>query len=201
MKARRTDGPDDTALIRSSLEGDRVAFTRLIRRYEDTIYGYAYRVCRDRGTAEEVLQDTIINGHAKLGSFDGRSRFSTWLYSIVSNNCLMKRRRRKLEGIMESLDAPPAAGSPAARAPVARWDITPEDVLLQKELRETLEAAIARLPLEYRTVFILRDVEGRTTEETAAIMHISAEAAKSRLRRARAFLRNALHPGFSGNAD
>jgi RNA polymerase sigma-70 factor (ECF subfamily) len=201
MTARRTEGPDDAVLIRLSLEGDRVAFTRLIRRYEDTIFGYAYRVCRDRGKAEEVLQDTIINVHAKLGSFDGRSRFSTWLYSIVSNNCLMKKRRRKLEGIMESLDAPPAAGSPAARSPVARWDVTPEDVLLQRELRETLETAIAQLPLEYRTVFILRDVEGRTTEETAGIMHISVEAAKSRLRRARAFLRNALHPGFSDGAE
>jgi RNA polymerase sigma-70 factor (ECF subfamily) len=201
MKERPSGKPDDAALMRSAVAGDARAFTQLIRRYEDTIYGYAFRICRDRTRADEVLQDTIINVHAKLGSFDGRSRFSTWLYTIVSNNCLMKRRRTKLDEAMRSLDAPPGTDASGEAHPIARWDVTPADILLQKEVKDLLEKAIGRLPVEYRTVFILRDVEGASNEETAKIMKISVEATKSRLRRARAFLRNALHPYFAAHGE
>jgi RNA polymerase sigma-70 factor (ECF subfamily) len=109
----------------------------------------------------------------------------------------MKLRRRKiqeLEDPLEVYDDPPGDDGPMRRAPIARWEETPADLLLVKELRSALDTAINKLPVDYRVVFVLRDVEGKSTEETARILHLSVEATKSRLRRARAFLRDQLHP-------
>lgn len=157
------------------------------------VYKFSYKVCRDRQKAEEALQDTFINMYRNLDSFDGRSKLSTWLYRIVANNCLMKRRRRKLEELLESYDDLPADDGTLAHN-MPRWDETPADVVLQRELRDVLDRAIAKLPVDYRIVFILRDVEGNSNEETAKILGLSVEATKSRLRRARAFLRDQLNP-------
>jgi RNA polymerase sigma-70 factor (ECF subfamily) len=187
----------ERSLIASARGGDTRAFSELVRRYEQTVYRYSYKLCRDREKAEETFQDTFISVYRKLGTFDGRSRFSTWLYAIVTNNCLMRHRRRKIRDIEESLEA---LESPAVSADgkfthdIARWDKTPADSLLDKELRVQIEKAIGKLPPDYRIVFTLRDMEGKSTEETARIAGISREAAKSRLRRARAFLRDQLTP-------
>ena len=185
----------DEALIEAAKSGDERAFTTLVRRYEDTVYKFSYKVCREKEKAEETLQDTFINVFRKLDSFDGKSRFSTWLYTIVANNCLMKRRRRKSDQLQESLEAydePPSGQTGKHPTTVAREELTPVDLLLQQELQSLLDAAILKLPLDYRLVFVLRDLEGKSTEETASIARISVEATKSRLRRARAFLRNEL---------
>jgi RNA polymerase sigma-70 factor (ECF subfamily) len=195
--SRHPDSPSDDQLIAAALGGDRGAFTALVERYEDTVYRFAFRVCRDRRKAEETLQDTFINVFRKLRSFDGKSKFSTWLFTIVTNNCRMKHRQRKsheLEESLEAYDAPPGRRDGESTTEIARWEETPADLLLDKELRTVLDRSIAALPLDYRTVFILRDVEGHTTEETARIVGISVEATKSRLRRARAFLRDRLDP-------
>ena len=182
----------DEELIRAASKGDKSSFSALVRRYEDTVFKFSFKVCRDKEKAEEALQDTFINVYRKLGSFDGKSKFSTWLYSIVTNNCLMKRRRRKLDTLMESMDEPPTNGDGSFIDHVARWDETPSDLLLKKEFQHLLNGAILKLPVDYRVVFVLRDLEGKSTEETAEILKISGEAAKSRLRRARAFLRTQL---------
>lgn len=184
-------------IIRAAAGGNHAAFDELVRRYEETIYRFSLKLCRDPRKAEEVLQDTFINIYRKLGTFDGNSKFSTWLYSVVTNNCLMKRRKRKMEEIeepLEILDTPETDRDGKFIRPVARWEETPADILQGKELREVLNRAILSLPELYRAVFVLRDVEGKSTEETAEILKISDEAAKSRLRRARAFLREQLDP-------
>jgi len=186
----------DKSLIQAARKGDQKAFAALVRRYEDTVFKFSFKVCRERAKAEETLQDTFINVFRKLDTFDGKSKFSTWLYTIVSNNCLMKRRRRKrddLEESLETFDNPPDGG-PQSRQQPAPWEKTPDEVLLDKELQTLLDRAILKLPVDYRLVFVLRDVEGRSTQETASILKISEEATKSRLRRARAFLRDQLHP-------
>jgi RNA polymerase sigma-70 factor (ECF subfamily) len=173
------------------------AFSELVRRYEKTVYRYAYKLCRDREKAEETFQDTFISVYRKLGTFDGRSQFSTWLYMIVTNNCLMRYRRRKVREIEQSLEAletPETSADGRFTHAIARWDETPVDLVLNRELRAQIEKAIGKLPAEYRIVFTLRDIEGKSTEETARIVGISVEAAKSRLRRARAFLREQLTP-------
>jgi RNA polymerase sigma-70 factor (ECF subfamily) len=194
----------DDDLIRAARRGDRRALTALIKRYEETVYRFAFKICRDREKAEEALQDTFISVFKKLSSFDGKSKFSTWLYTIVTNNCLMKRRKRRaqeLEDPLEILDHPPRAADGHFTRQIESWPATPSDVVLDKEMRHVLDQAIQRLPEEYRVVFVLRDVEGRSNEETAGILSISVEATKSRLRRARAFLRNELTPYMSARGD
>ena len=196
MKTHGTEHTSDDNLIAAARSGDTRAFTTLVRRYEDTVYKFSYKVCRDREKAEETLQDTFVNVFRKLDSFDGKSKFSTWLYAIVTNNCLMRRRRRKSQELEESLEAAEEAARDSEGGPrtVAWTEVTPADHLLTRELQETMDTAILALPLEYRVVFVLRDIEGKSTQETAEILNISEEATKSRLRRARAFLRARLQP-------
>ncbi len=194
--ARPKLGPDETPLIRRAQHGDDRAFTELVKRYEAQVYSFAFKVCRDREKAAETLQDTFITVYRKLHQFDGRSAFATWLYRIVVNNCKMKHRRRKLDTLMESLDDPPPHSHDGEheRELPADVDDTPAEQLLTKELQGVLSEAIQKLPLDYRTVFVLRDVEGLSTRETATIVKITEEAVKSRLRRARAFLRREVAP-------
>ena len=197
MSQHKTGKKTDEELIRAARGGNKAAFTALVKRYEETVYKFSFKLCRDREKAEETFQDTFVNVFRKLDSFDGKSKFSTWLYAIVTNNCLMKRRRRKLhelEDSLEVLDHPPSSADGAFTHEVARWEETPADIVLRKELKEVLDKAILKLPGDYRAVFVLRDIEGRSTEEAAEVLEISVEAAKSRLRRARAFLREQLDP-------
>ncbi|HXX65433.1 MAG TPA: sigma-70 family RNA polymerase sigma factor [Bacteroidota bacterium] len=197
MNAKEYKRISEERLIATARGGDRRAFGELVRRYEETVYRFAFKLCRDREKAEETFQDTFINVYRKLDSFDGKSKFSTWLYTIVTNNCLMRHRQRKiraLEDSLEALDAPETLPNGQFRHDIARWEKTPADVVLDKELRMKIEEAIGNLPSDYRIVFTLRDIEGKSTEETAQIVGISLEAAKSRLRRARAFLRERLTP-------
>jgi RNA polymerase sigma-70 factor, ECF subfamily len=196
-RGARKDKESDEALIARIRSGDKKAFTLLIKRYEETVYRFSFKVCRDPAKAEEAMQDTFINVFRKLDSFDGKSKFSTWLYAIVTNNCRMKRRQTKVRAAEESLDEmmdPSFTEEGKMAREIAQWDDTPEDRMMDKELRELLERSIARLPEDYRLVFVLRDIDGNSTEETASIMGISVEATKSRLRRARAFLREQLDP-------
>ena len=186
----------DPGLIAQALEGDHRAFLQIVRRYEQTVYSFAYKVCRDREKAAETLQDTFVNVFRKLHQFDRRSKFTTWLYSIVANNCMMKHRRTKLDAmavpideVLQDQDHPPFHGEP----PLSTWKSTPLEGIMNRELKEVLDKAIRKLPLDYRAVFILRDVEGRSAEETAKILALSIPAVKSRLRRARVFLRNQLN--------
>lgn len=187
----------DAELINAAKAGDRRAFSELVRRYEGTVYRFAFKLCRDKEKASETFQDTFINVYRKLASFDGRSKFSTWLYSIVANNCLMKNRKRRmqeLEDPLEVLDNPLTAPDGRFATRIARWPQTPDDLVLSKELATVLETAIRKLSEDYRAVFVLRDIEERSTAEAAQVLNISIEAVKSRLRRARAFLRNELAP-------
>jgi RNA polymerase sigma-70 factor (ECF subfamily) len=189
----------DQKLIKAAAKGDKSAFSALVKRYEETVYRFSYKVCRDREKAEEALQDTFINVYRKLGAFDGKSKFSTWLYSIVTNNCLMKHRKRKLGDLLESLDDPPMKDDGTFAEHIARWNETPADVLIKKEFQAYMDKAVLKLPVDYRVVFVLRDLEGKSGDETAKILGISEEATKSRLRRARAFLRTELTPYLSSH--
>lgn len=183
----------DLDLIEQARGGDERAFTALMKQYQSIVLNFAHKVCRDTTKAEETFQDTFINVYQKLDQFDGRSKFSTWLYSIVTNNCLMKRRRRKIDEKMQAYDEFPGDGHESESAlQVADSAPGPIQTLINRELQDHLDRAILRLPMEYRVVFILKDLQGNSNEETAEILGISVEAAKSRLRRARAFLREQL---------
>jgi RNA polymerase sigma-70 factor, ECF subfamily len=185
----------DDDILHAAQKGDRKAFVEIVRRYEETVYSFAFKVCRDRDKAAETLQDTFVNVYRKLHQFDGKSKFTTWLYSIVANNCLMKHRRSKLDEAAMSLnDLPPHGEGNGIHShpPIPAWKQTPLDGVMRQELRTLLDNAIEKLPLDYRAVFIMRDVEGHSAEETARVLRLSIPAVKSRLRRARVFLRNQL---------
>jgi len=190
---------NETDLLERAKQGDERAFTELVRQYEDMVYNFSFKVCRDRSDATETLQDTFVNVYRKLDQFDGKSKFSTWLYSIVANNCLMKRRRQKLEKASVSIDEPRMPGHDETDTPLreasllAPWQSSPLDETMTKELRTLLDSAIQKLPVDYRLVFILRDLEGQSAEDTAKIMKLTVPAVKSRLRRARVFLREQLN--------
>lgn len=188
-----TDQRTDTALIARIKQGDERAFTQLVKRYEQTVWGFAYKLCRDHEKTEESFQDTFINVFRKIDQFDSRSKFSTWLYTIVANNCLMHRRKRKLEGILESFDDAPDVDDPSIQKKLAAWGDSPIDTVMNNELRQRMDDAILQLPDEYKAVFVLRDLEDRSAEETAKILKLSVPAVKSRLRRSRIFLRHQLH--------
>ena len=196
MKTSLQIANDETALLDRAKQGDERAFTELVRQYEEMVYNFSFKVCRDRSDAAETLQDTFVNVFRKLDQFDGRSKFSTWLYSIVANNCLMKRRRQKLEKASVSIDEPRMPGHDGAEREAslpAPWQRSPLDETMTKELRSLLDEAIQKLPVDHRLVFILRDLEGQSAEDTAKIMKLSVPAVKSRLRRARVFLREQLN--------
>ncbi len=193
MTTQRDNTAGDLILIERARRGDEKAFTLLVRRYEQIVYGFAFKVCRNKDKAAETLQDTFVNVYRKLDQFDGRSKFSTWLYSIVANNCLMKHRRRRLDDESISLDSEfPDHEEPGEHS--GTWNDSPIAGVMNHELKEHLDRAIQKLPMEYRVVFILRDVEEQSAAETARILHLSIPAVKSRLRRARIFLRNQLDP-------
>ncbi len=187
------DTKSEHHLIAKVKQGDERAFAQLVKQYEQTVYGFAFKLCRDKDKAEESFQDTFINVYRKIDQFDSRSKFSTWLYTIVANNCLMNRRKRKLDGLMESFDDAPDVNDEAVQKQLQSWDDSPIETLMNKELRKTMDDAIQELPDEYKVVFVLRDLENRTAEETAKILRLSVPAVKSRLRRSRMFLRHKLH--------
>ena len=191
----------DPEIIKRAQKGDERAFTEIVKRYETLVYSFAFKVCRDSDKASETWQDTFVNVYRKLHQFDGRSKFTTWLYSVVVNSCRMKRRQRKLDQASVSIDSPELShdhdgGDDEGRTAqiIPSWKETPLDDVMDKELRTLLDSAIQKLPYEYRVVFVLRDVEGLSAEETSKILKLSVPAVKSRLRRARVFLRERLNP-------
>ncbi len=185
---------DDQTLIEQAKSGDKQAFTELYHRYRQTVYSFSYAVCHNKDYAEDVVQDTFINVFRKLHQYDGRAKFTTWLYSIVVNNCQMHNRRTQLEQAtisIEDLSDPDSERAHPIEFP-ARDDYQPDVILAAEELREALYTTLQKLPLDYRLSYILRDIEGLSNEEAAEVMGISIPALKSRLHRARRFIREQL---------
>ncbi|MDH4070687.1 MAG: sigma-70 family RNA polymerase sigma factor [Ignavibacteria bacterium] len=179
-------------LLARARAGDQAAFTKLVRNLEGVVYRYAFKVCRDREKAEEAFQDTFVNMYRKLNQFDGRARLSTWLYRIVTNHCLMKFRSEKSQKAHVSYND--EIVNARVSLPSSREGRSPLDRVMDRELREALDNAIRKLPMSYRLVFVLRDLEGLSALETSKALNITVEATKSRLRRARAALRENLDP-------
>lgn len=165
-------------LIARSKGGDSEAFSSLISRYEDRIFNLAQKVCVGLpAEAEDVYQETFLTAFKKLPKFRAESDLGTWLYRIASNLCWMRHRKKKAERLEPLLER--HHGREAG----------PEEVSRKKALREAVEAALGELPVEQRLVLVLRDIEGLSGEQTAKAMKLSVAAVKSRLHRARLFLR------------
>jgi len=184
---------NEKELIIKAQHGDRKALGELVRKYEQTIYNFSFKICRDKEKAEHAMQETFMSMIKNIGQFSGKSKLSTWLYTIVSNHCLMMARANKSKSFA-SLDDEDAL---IDEKNIAEWKVTPQKIAENNELKSILDKAIDKLPYDYRIVFLLRDVEGLSTAETGEIVKLSIPAVKSRLHRARAFLRNELNKSFS----
>lgn len=187
-------GAEDVLFIERLKAGDKAALEELIARYQAKVFGLALRVTGNREDAEEVLQDVFWRILQNVGSFRGDSKLSSWIYRIAINGALTKvRERPKHRHVPLEEELGPAMTTDGVIAePVADWTGLPSDALERRELSERLEAAIEQLPPDYRAAFVLRDVEGLSTEEACEVLDLSVAALKSRLHRARLFLRKEL---------
>lgn len=183
----------DQTLVEKVKEGDYQAFEGLVNRYEGRVYRLAMRMLRNPQDAEDALQESFLQVYRGLKSFEGRSTFSTWLFRLATNVCLMKIRHRETEPAkLLPLEDYLPQHEDGEHPQIQKWPERPEDVLLNKESREKMLEALEELPAEYRAVFILRDVEGLSNVEAGETLGISVAAVKSRLHRARLTLRGML---------
>lgn len=180
----------DSELIRRAKGEDFDAFEELVNRHSARIYSLLYRLLRRREDAEDLLQQTFLSAFQNISRFREEASFRTWITRIATNFALMKfRKEGKIHTV--SLSDPQNftdEGVPLPRE-IADWSVNPGELLERKELVEILEAAIAKLPQIYRAVFLLRDMEGLSNQEVADMMELTVSAVKSRLMRARLFLR------------
>lgn len=193
--------PTDSELIEEIGDGNAEALGMLMSRYESRVYSLAYRMMGNKEDAEDVLQDTFLNVVRSIDGFRSRSSFSTWLYRVASNAALtrlrQKNKRDKSEG--EFLDEVYSVTKAAhSESPLVDWSDGPAERLLDEEARRVMDQAVAELPEKYRVVFVLRDVEGMPAAEVAEVLELSIPAVKSRLHRARLYLRKRLSDYFTG---
>ena len=186
---------EELALVRAAKRGDVSAFEDLVRRYDRNVFRIAQHITQNREDAEDVVQDAFLKAYENLDQFQEQSKFYTWLVRIAVNEALMKLRKRRPER-MVSLDEEVKTEDDSLPREVADWSPNPEQQYTQAELREILTRTIQGLPPGFRTVFVLRDVEGLSTEETADALDLSIPAVKSRLLRARLQLRDRLSRYF-----
>ncbi len=187
----------DLLLVERLRVGDAAALEALMERYASRVYRLAHGILRNAADAEEVVQDVFLTLFQKIHTFEGRSALASWIYRVTTNAALIKRRGRKADREV-SIDArlptflPDGHRVGEGALLRADWSQTPEADLLSQETRAILERAIDELPVLYRTVLVLRDVEGLSSEEVAEIVGDSVSAVKSRLHRARMALREEL---------
>jgi RNA polymerase sigma-70 factor, ECF subfamily len=191
---RPSAGPaPDAEMARRVSLGDHDAFEGLMRQYNGRLFRVARAILRDDAEAEDALQDAYIDAYRHIDGFQGTSTLGTWLTRVVANQALMHLRRRRRHAVVVSFDAA-AAGDPDRRVPEPPDDRTesPPDTALRAEIRRLIERRIDELPVAFRTVFVMRDVEDMTVQETADCLGIPAATVRTRLFRARALLRAAL---------
>jgi RNA polymerase sigma-70 factor (ECF subfamily) len=186
---------DEARLVDAARAGDVSAFEQLIRRYDRNVFRIAQHITQNREDAEDVVQDAFLKAYQNLGQFQGQSKFYTWLVRIAVNEALMRLRRRRPER-MVSIDEDVKTEEDSMPREIADWSPNPEQLYNQAELKDILGKTIQGLPPSFRMVFVLRDVEGLSTEETAEALDLSIPAVKSRLLRARLQLRERLTKFF-----
>lgn len=188
---------DEAILIRRVQDGERDLFYELIRPYERRVYSAALAILRNPADAEDVSQEAMLKALRHIRQFRAEARFSTWLIQIAVNEARMHRRKDHVEVIEPIADRRDEEGNYTPRD-FADWREIPSESLERKEIREKLAEALGSLGEIYREVFVLRDMQHLSIEETAQALGISAASVKTRLLRARLMLRDLLAPGLGG---
>lgn len=175
--------------------GDRAEFARLVEAYSPLIYRLGMKMMNNPQDAEDILQETFIKAYHHFENFNGRSKISTWLYRIATNQALMHLRRKRPDAISVN---EPWENETAEQEPlqIVDWCCLPEGELMSDEARGYLDQAVDRLPASLRMVFLLREIDGLSTRETAEVLDLSEGAVKTRLSRARLRLREELSSYF-----
>ena len=184
---------DDAELVGRIARHDQAAFEVLMRRHNGKLFRVARAILKDDAEAEEALQDAYLEAYRHMGDFRGGARLSTWLTRIVINQALMRLRKQKRDRIVVPFGSERATEQGLAEADVSdERSETPPGATLRAEIRRALERRIDELPIAFRTVFVMREVEDMTVDETAECLSIPAATVRTRLFRARALLREAL---------
>ena len=194
-------GHDELALVEALRRGDDRAYEFVVREYGPRLLAVTRRITGDEHDAQEALQDALLSAFRKIESFAGGARLTTWLHRVAINAALMKvrSRDRRRAGSVEDL-LPNYSDGGRLLDTLADWQTSAEEVAQSREAAERVRACIDRLPSNYRTVLVLRDVEGLSTEAAARALGTTTDAAKVRLHRARQALRTLLDPHFRTGA-
>jgi len=182
---------EDNTLIERFRGGCALSYEELITRYETKVHNLAMRLTRNAEDAEEVLQDVFVTVYRKIEGFEGKAKFSSWLYRITVNAAFMKLRKRKQDQSVSLDDMQPHMQNKVL-AQKTGFNILSDARAVSNEIRLALEGAINKLPDDYRAVFILRDIDGLSNKEVGEILSLSIPAVKSRLHRSRLMLRKRL---------
>jgi RNA polymerase sigma-70 factor, ECF subfamily len=195
-----TETRTDFALVHAAKEGNEAAFEKLVRRHTRRMFRIALLLTKCQEDAEEVVQDVFVKAFTNLYRFEERAQFSTWLTRIAINTALMRVRSRSRYRTV-SLSQDEQSGPEIAPEQIADWRPDPEQLYSRLELKQILIQALDSLPDHYRTIFLLRDIEGFSITETAELLDLSDTAVKARLTRARLQLRARLNAHFRGDGQ
>lgn len=176
------DALSDAEIVRRVLAGETSLFELIMRRYNQRVYRAVRAIVRDESETEDVIQQAYVNAYSHLAQFAERSAFSTWLTRIAINEALARIRPRGLHLVPD--EEVPEVESPSPN---------PEEAAMTSEIKEVMESEISALPESYRSVFMLREVEGLSTIETAECLSLTEDVVKTRLHRARAMLRENIY--------
>lgn len=191
----------DVEVVNQFKAGDALAFEEIISRYESKVMSLALRFTRNQEDAEEVMQDVFTTVYRKIDGFRGQSAFSSWLYRIVVNAAFMKLRKRKQSQTVSMDDLSPAIKQYCVDRETLNGSFS-QNITIAHEMQSVIQNAVNKLPDQYRAVFVLRDVDGLSNQETGEILNLSIPAVKSRLHRSRIMLRKKLqryYEDYTGN--
>jgi len=188
---KKSEDALDIELLNKFQKGCQNSFEEIVTKYQSKVHSLALRLTKNTEDAEEVLQDVFVTIYKKADSFQGKAKFSSWLYRITCNASFMKLRKKKQEKAVAMEDLAPFLQEKAINGDV-KMTYRGDEASINNQVRETLESAISKLPEEYRAVFVLRDVDGLSNKEVGSILNLSVPAVKSRLHRSRLMLRKKL---------
>ncbi len=196
-----TVASDDLDLVHASKNGDVAAFEQLVKRYDRKLFRIAQHITHNREDSEDAVQEAFLKAFQHLGEFREDSKFSTWLIRITLNQALMKLRKQRRAAKEVSLEENYQAGEEVLPIEVADWAPDPEQLYRASELRGILTKTLSELRPVLRAVFVLRDIEGLSTAQTAEVLNLSQVAVKARLWRGRLQLRELLNTYFRKERD